>query len=116
MISHDSFERSGNDLIANVTINLSEALLGFNRILITHLDGRGIKVASPPGKIITDGESIIVRGEGMPVWKRPHDKGDLYIIMHVEMPDEQWLRGINRKVFFPTTTQALINTDYNFSN
>jgi len=37
---HESFERSGNDLLTNITITLSEALLGFSRIIPTHIDGR----------------------------------------------------------------------------
>ena len=95
---HDSFERSGNDLLTNVSITLSEALLGFSRILITHLDGRGVKVTSPPGKIIDPGESIVLRGEGMPVHKNPDQKGNLYVIIHIDMPDENWLKDINRTV------------------
>jgi DnaJ family protein A protein 2 len=95
---HDSFERSGNDLLTNVSITLSEALLGFSRILITHLDGRGVKVTSPPGKIINPGESIVLRGEGMPVHKNPDQKGNLYVVIHIDMPDENWLKNINRTV------------------
>jgi len=94
---HESFERSGNDLLTNVSITLSEALLGFSRILITHLDGRGVKVTSPPGKIISSGESIVLRGEGMPVHKNPDQKGNLYVVLHIDMPDEDWLKNINQK-------------------
>ncbi|KAI5836147.1 DnaJ-domain-containing protein [Schizophyllum commune Tattone D] len=92
---HDSFERSGNDLLTHVTITLSEALMGFSRILVTHLDGRGIKVSSPPGKIIKPDDTIVLRGEGMPVHKRPDTKGDLYILFDVEMPDAQWLKTVD---------------------
>lgn len=95
---HESFERSGNDLLTNISITLSEALLGFSRILITHLDGRGVKVTSPPGKIISPGESIVLRGEGMPVHKNPDQKGNLYVVIHIDMPDEYWLKSINRRV------------------
>jgi DnaJ family protein A protein 2 len=95
---HESFERSGNDLLTNVSITLSEALLGFSRILITHLDGRGVKVTSPPGKIISPGESIVLRGEGMPVHKNPDQKGNLYVVIHIDMPNENWLKSIDRRV------------------
>lgn len=100
---HEFFERSGNDLLTNVKITLSEALFGFSRILITHLDGRGIKVTSPPGKIIKSDDSIVLRGEGMPVYKRPDEKGDLFVVFEVEMPDEQWLKNVDRK-----TLEALL--------
>ncbi|EGO24656.1 hypothetical protein SERLADRAFT_449414 [Serpula lacrymans var. lacrymans S7.9] len=95
--THDSFERSGNDLLTRVTITLSEALLGFSRILITHLDGRGIHVSSPPGKVIKVGQTIVLRGEGMPVYKGQDQRGNLYIVINIEMPDEQWLRSVDRK-------------------
>lgn len=95
---HSSFERSGNDLLTNVTITLSEALLGFSRILVTHLDGRGIQVASPPGKIIKPSQSIVLRGEGMPIHKQQDRKGDLYVIIEVEMPDDRWLKTVDHKV------------------
>ncbi|KAI0370384.1 DnaJ-domain-containing protein [Pilatotrama ljubarskyi] len=94
---HESFERSGNDLLTTVHITLSEALLGFSRILITHLDGRGVHVTSPPGKIIKPGDSIILRGEGMPIYKTPDHKGNLYVMLEIDMPDESWLKTIDTK-------------------
>ncbi|KAG6909944.1 hypothetical protein DXG01_014213 [Tephrocybe rancida] len=97
---HESFERSGNNLLTHVKITLSEALFGFSRILLTHLDGRGIEVSSPPGKILTPEDTIILRGEGMPIYKQS-DKGDLYVILSIEMPDEQWLKTIDKKALEP---------------
>lgn len=97
---HSSFERSGNDLLTTVHITLSEALLGFSRILLTHLDGRGVHVNSPKGKIIKPGDSIILRNEGMPVHKNPDQKGHLYVILEVDMPDEQWLKSVDTEVRF----------------
>jgi DnaJ family protein A protein 2 len=66
--------------------------------LVTHLDGRGIQVSSPPGKIIKPGDSIVLRGEGMPVLKQRGQKGDLYVILAIEMPDELWLKTVDHKV------------------
>ena len=97
-IPHESFERSGNDLLTHITITLSEALLGFSRVIITHLDGRGIKLSTPPGKIIKPQDSIVLRGEGMPIYRRPDEKGDLYVILDIEMPDQAWLTSIDRNV------------------
>ncbi|KAJ7510373.1 hypothetical protein B0H11DRAFT_1958726 [Mycena galericulata] len=94
---HESFERAGSDLLTNVTITLSEALFGFSRILITHLDGRGVQVTSPPGKIIKHADTIVLRGEGMPVYKQPDTKGDLYITFTIEMPDNEWLKNVDQK-------------------
>ncbi|KAJ7352451.1 hypothetical protein DFH08DRAFT_858973 [Mycena albidolilacea] len=100
---HEAFERSGSDLLTTVTITLSEALFGFSRILITHLDGRGIQMTSPPGKIIKHSDTIILRGEGMPVYKKPGTKGDLYLTFTIEMPDEEWLKTVDK-----TTLLSLI--------
>jgi len=97
-VPHESFERSGNDLLTHVSITLSEALLGFSRVIITHLDGRGVKVTTPPGKIINPQDSIVVRGEGMPLHRRPGENGDLYVILDIEMPDREWLTSIDRNV------------------
>lgn len=97
---HNSFQRSGNDLLTAVHITLSEALFGFSRILVTHLDGRGIHVSSPPGKVIKPGESIVARGEGMPVYKHPDTHGDMYIVFKIDMPGEEWLNTVDQAVRF----------------
>jgi DnaJ family protein A protein 2 len=102
---HESFERSGSNLLTNVKITLSEALLGFSRILVKHLDGRGINVSSPPGKIIQPGDSIKLRGEGMPTYKNPDQKGDLFIVLNIEMPDAQWLQSVNKPVCMYRTVE-----------
>lgn len=81
-------------------ITLSEALLGFSRILVTHLDGRGVHVASPAGKIIKPGQTIVLRGEGMPTHKRPEQKGNLYVVLEVELPDDNWLQSVDQKVCY----------------
>lgn len=100
---HKSFERSGNDLATTVKITLSEALLGFDRILVNHLDGRGLRVSSPPGRVINPRQSIVLHGEGMPVYKTPDERGNLYVILDIEMPDQQWMRTIDR-----TALEALL--------
>jgi len=90
---HETFHRAGADLTAELNITLSEALTGFNRVVVTHLDGRGISinVQQPKGKIIRPDEFIKVEGEGMPV-KRSEDKGDLYLVVKIEFPEDGWLK------------------------
>lgn len=108
--AHDSFERSGNDLLANVTITLSEALLGFSRIILTHLDGRGVKMTTPPGKIIKPSDSIVLRGEGMPIYKHSDEKGDLYVVFTIEMPTEDWLTTVDVQVNVWLCTSVIVLT------
>ena len=95
---HDSFERAGADLLTKVKITLSESLLGFSRVLIQHLDGRGIKVSSKPGQIVKPGDTIILRGEGMPHYKSPDNKGNLYVVFDVEFPTAEWLQSVDKAV------------------
>ncbi|ELU40741.1 dnaJ central domain-containing protein [Rhizoctonia solani AG-1 IA] len=82
---HQSFDRHGHSLMTVVNITLSEALTGFNRVLFTHLDGRGIRVYS------TD----VTRREGMPI-PNSSRKGDLYVTFVVDMPDDEWLKALDQ--------------------
>lgn len=90
---HKIFKRAGADLAADLEITLAEALTGFNRVVLTHLDGRGIslKVEQPEGKILRPEEVLRVEGEGMP-HKRSDAKGDLYLIVKIEFPDNGWIK------------------------
>jgi DnaJ family protein A protein 2 len=102
---HAVFTRRGNDLSAEITVTLSEALTGFERVVIQHLDGRGIqlKVRQPKGKILRPGQVLKVPGEGMPIKKTDH-RGDLYLIIKVEFPADGWVKS---KVEIETLRQAL---------
>ena len=95
---HPAFQRSGNDLLAKVRLTLSEALLGFSRIILTHLDGRGIEVTMPRGKIVRPEDTICLRGEGMPHYKYQDVKGDLFVTFDVEFPDEKWAMSVDHAV------------------
>ncbi|KAG8832405.1 hypothetical protein FRC17_001386, partial [Serendipita sp. 399] len=109
---HDAFERAGSDLLAHVRITLSEALLGFERVILTHLDGRGIRFDSRregAKKIYKSGDTVIIRGEGMPIWKKemaaagrrstsgPVERGDLFVVFEIEMPGDDWLETVDVK-------------------
>jgi len=85
----DVFQRAGNDLSAKLEITLAEALTGFHRVVLQHLDGRGIELRHPqvPGQILRPGEVLRVPGEGMPI-KKSEAKGDLYLVVDVRFPDD----------------------------
>lgn len=87
---HDVFTRIGADLSADLNVTLAESLSGFSRVVLKHLDGRGIHIDYPRGKILRPNEVIKVEGEGMPL-KRGEAKGDLYLIVKVEFPENGWL-------------------------
>ncbi|KAI0127522.1 DnaJ C terminal domain-containing protein [Xylariales sp. AK1849] len=88
---HDFFHRIGADLSADLDVTLAEALGGFSRVVLTHLDGRGIQITHPRGKILRPGQVLKVDGEGMPK-KRGEEKGDLYLMVKVDFPDDGWLK------------------------
>lgn len=88
---HPVFTRAGSDLSATIDITLAESLSGFSRVVIKHLDGRGIELKHPqtPGGILFPGQVLKVPGEGMPI-KRSDSRGDLYLVVNVKFPDANW--------------------------
>ena len=88
---HGVFRRSGADLSADLEITLLEALCGFSRVVIKHLDGRGLLMDHPQGRILKPGQIIKIAGEGMP-YKKSELKGDLYMTVHVKFPEDGWLQ------------------------
>lgn len=82
---HDKFQRNGDDLYIKHEISLTEALCGFC-FIIKHLDGRDIVVKQTPGEVIKPGEVRAVMNEGMPIYKNPFEKGNLYITFEIKFP------------------------------
>ncbi|XP_042616516.1 dnaJ homolog subfamily A member 2-like [Cyprinus carpio] len=101
---HETFRREGNDLHMTHKIGLVEALCGFH-FTLKHLDGRQIVVKYPAGKVIEPGSVRVVRGEGMPQYRNPFEKGDLFIKFDVQFPDNNWLspeKLLELEDFLPT--------------
>ncbi|EGX87840.1 DnaJ domain protein (Mas5), putative [Cordyceps militaris CM01] len=90
---HGTFSRLGNDLSAELKISLSEALGGFNRVVLEHLDGRGISIERKQGQLLRPGDCLRVPGEGMP-FKRGDARGDLYLLVAVEFPKDDFLQDV----------------------
>lgn len=88
---HDTFRRAGADLMADLEVTLAEALTGFDRVVVKHLDGRGIQMKFPqePGQILRPEQILKIAGEGMP-YKRSDAKGDLYLVVKIEFPEDGW--------------------------
>jgi DnaJ family protein A protein 2 len=82
---HDVFKRSGNTLSCTHTIGLTEALCGF-QFTLEHLDGRHLVIRNPPGSVIKPGDQRCIENEGMPTYRMPFEKGNLYIKFDVTFP------------------------------
>ncbi|KAK9479234.1 hypothetical protein V1514DRAFT_305232 [Lipomyces japonicus] len=85
------FERAGADLKARIQITLVEALCGFNRGILEHLDGRIIRLNSAQGKVIRPGQVLVIENEGMPRKGQGHFvRGSLYVLVDILFPKDNW--------------------------
>ena len=89
---HEIFQRSGNDLEAVIYVTLAEALCGFSRVVIKHLDGRGLQIQHPQpiARVLEPDQVIKIVGEGM-LHKKRDLKGDLYLTVKIKFPERSWL-------------------------
>src|ERR1035437_4248831 len=79
---HAVFKRDGHDLVMNLNLKLSDALLG-TKYPIETLDGN-IEVTIPEGVSIK--EILRVRGKGVPISKSK--RGDLLIKLNIKLPSK----------------------------
>lgn len=86
---HAVFERKNNDLYATIKVSLAEAICGFSRTVIQHLDGRGIRITTPPGTVIRPNQVIRIKREGMPI-PRTDTAGDLFLYVDIQFPENGW--------------------------
>lgn len=86
---NELFKRKETDLYYNKKIDLLTALTG-GVFTIKHMDNRYLKVTIIPGEIICPDQTKCITGEGMPTYKRPFDKGNLYVKFEVEFPGKEW--------------------------
>jgi curved DNA-binding protein len=81
---HAVFARDGDDLHRDVDVGLYAALLGGDVVLDT-LDGR-VTLKIPPETQV--GTTFRLRGKGMPKLKQPSRRGDLYVKVNVQLPEQ----------------------------
>lgn len=98
-VPHPTFTRKGHDLAMELTIDLEEAVCGFQRP-VRHLDGNELWIESAKAEptstsgtggkgipnVIRTGDIQVLKGWGMPKRNRSGEYGDLYVQFRVEMP------------------------------
>ena len=100
--SNPIFERSGYDLLMNLPINISEAVLGGEKEVPT-LDGK-IILTIPPYSQTND--KLRIKGRGVPNGSK---RGDLYINLEVVMPTK--IDRNQRKLFEELSDTNLDTSD-----
>ncbi|GMF15125.1 unnamed protein product [Phytophthora lilii] len=81
---HNKFQRDGDNLLYHAKLSLRDALLGSGTLTIKTLDGREVPV--PLGGVISPGTQMVIAGEGMPLQKRPSQRGNLVVKFDVQFP------------------------------
>jgi DnaJ family protein A protein 2 len=82
---HKYFIRKGADLVMEKEITLIEALTGLDFIL-THLDGRKIRIKNNTGEIIKPDDIKTCEHLGMPYHKKVYMNGNLLIHFKIKFP------------------------------
>lgn len=79
-----AISRKGDDLHMETTIDLYTAVLG-GEIPVNTLEGP-VVLTVPPGS--QPGQTIRLKGRGMPRLRKPADHGDLYVRLKVNLPQD----------------------------
>jgi DnaJ-class molecular chaperone len=86
---NSKFTRKNDDLIYKAEIDLITALSG-GTFSINHMDQRILLVNIIPGEVIKPGETKVIVGEGMPIYKRSDQNGNLFIEFEIKFPSHNW--------------------------
>lgn len=81
--SPPGFERKGDDLYEDVALTFPEAALGTEK-KVPLLIGQPQTLAFPPG--VQSGQSLRLKGQGMPIRGQAGQFGDLYVRVKVSVP------------------------------
>jgi molecular chaperone DnaJ len=79
---HPTLRRDGTELIFETSVGLAQAALG-TTILVPTVEGEDsveVKAGTQPGT------EVRLRGKGVPYLRRPGQRGDLHVIVDVEVP------------------------------
>jgi curved DNA-binding protein len=90
---HPNFEREGDDLRVDVPVDLYTALLG-GSVPVASMD-RTVNLTIPEGT--QNGQTFRLGGLGMPNLRNPDERGDLYAVVDVQLPEN--LTDEERRLF-----------------
>ncbi len=77
------FKREGNDLYADLPIDVPTAVLG-GKVPVNTPDGKSVMLNIPAGT--SCGKKLRLRGKGMPIYEHPTRHGDLYVTTKIVVP------------------------------
>lgn len=80
---HPRFRREGDDLYIEVPVEMTTSLLG-GEVQVQTLRNTRLSVRIPPET--QNGQTIRLRGQGMPRLRKPDTSGDLYVQVRVILP------------------------------
>jgi curved DNA-binding protein len=83
VLPHATFERDGDDLFFNVSVDMYTAALG-GEVRVPTLDG-AVMLKIPPQT--QSGRTLRLRGKGMPRLNDPNTRGDLYARIRLMLPE-----------------------------
>jgi DnaJ family protein B protein 4 len=81
--NHPLFTRDGDDIVLKIDLNLKEALTGWKRT-VTTIDGKQINIEK--GGPTQPGSSDSYPSLGMPLSKKPDQRGNFIVIYNVKFP------------------------------
>jgi curved DNA-binding protein len=81
---HPHFERKGDDLYQDITIDLYTAVLG-GEVQVNTMTGK-VTLKINPGT--QQNQLIRLRGRGMPKLREPDSFGDMYVRVHIDIPTD----------------------------
>jgi DnaJ-class molecular chaperone len=85
LLPHPRFERRGQDLHERVDIPITTAVLG-GEMSVPTLTGPAVRLKVPP--LTAQGRTFRLRGHGLPTMGKPDERGDLYAVVHLQIPTE----------------------------
>jgi curved DNA-binding protein len=84
VLQNADYQRKGNNLYAEHTVDLYTAILG-GKIKVSTLNGN-VSMKIPAG--MKGGTNLRLKGKGMPVYGKTNEYGDLYVKMNIAIPKD----------------------------